>query len=200
MRLSVFLHPWRWVCTFLFCELRRCPLTAVSQMGDERRASLRAPFLDSYPYGASSALPKEGYLVFQSASRWCCRLKSTSDDQYLEIPACEIRTVASCGIFYLPFRLFLIATVLGALRTWTCLLILCNEVFRWSVVCAVLAPLFTPMAHQSWPNKLGRWQRGLWVVYFMSDCPCPWWIAAKAVERHMLLVFISYLTPGTGWT
>ena len=64
--------------------------------------------------------------------------------------------------------------------TWTCPFSLRNEVFRWSAMCAVLASPFTPVIHLSWPNKLGRWQRGPWVVDFMSDCPCPWWVACQS--------------------
>ena len=45
--------------------MRRCPLTAASQLGDERRALFRPPFLGPSPCEASSAVPKEGCLVVQ---------------------------------------------------------------------------------------------------------------------------------------
>lgn len=49
MRVSADLRPFRWVSTFLvlvlFGCLRRCPLTASSKLGAERRPLLRPPFL-----------------------------------------------------------------------------------------------------------------------------------------------------------
>ena len=30
-----------------------------------------------------------------------------------------------------------------------------------------------------WSSKLGHWEWGPWVVGFMSDCPCPRWIACQ---------------------
>ena len=92
-------------------HLRRCLLTAVSQLGDERRASVRPPFLGLSPCGARSTVSKESWLVVQGALGWCFCLRSTIDDQY---HACKIGTVASSDIYYLPFRPFPIATGLGS--------------------------------------------------------------------------------------
>ena len=118
MRLSVFLHSWGWVRTFLvlmFCDrLRRCLLTPASQLEDKRRASVRPRFLGPSPCGARSAVPKESCLIVQGTARWCCRLRSTSDGQYPEPPACRIGIAASCDIFHLQFCPFPIATGLGS--------------------------------------------------------------------------------------
>ena len=118
MWLSVFLQPWRWVRTFLVLLLwnclRKCPLTMAIQLGDEKWASVRPPFLGPSPCGASSAVPKESCLAIQGAAGWCCRLRSTSDNQYPELPACRIGTVASSEIFHLLFCPFPNTTGLGS--------------------------------------------------------------------------------------
>ena len=68
---TIFLHSSRRVRTFLvlmFLERwRRCPLTAASQLRDERRASFRPPFLGSSSCGANSSVSKEGCLVVLGA-------------------------------------------------------------------------------------------------------------------------------------
>ena len=111
---ATFLHPWRWVRTFpvlMFLDrLRKCPLTVASQLGDERRDSFRTTFLSPSPCEASRTVHKEGCLVVQSAARGFCHLRSTSDDQYPEMPSCGIETAASSEIFHRPFRPFPITT------------------------------------------------------------------------------------------
>ena len=108
---------WRIFCTLgggfilMFWDRLRCSLTVASQLGDERRASVRPLFLGPSPCGPSSAVPKEDCLVV--AAGWCCLLGSISEDQYPEPPACRIGTAASCDIFHLPFHPFPIATGLG---------------------------------------------------------------------------------------
>ena len=64
------------------------------QLENERRASVRSPFLGLSLCRASGAVPKEGFLVVQGAAGWCCRLRSTSDDQYLETSAFRIGAAA----------------------------------------------------------------------------------------------------------
>ena len=154
MWLQVFLHSWRWVRTFLVLtfwnSLRRCPLTAASQLEDERRASVRPPFLDPSPFGASSAVPNEG-----------CRLRSTSDDLNCQHTGLGLQPpVTSFTCRFAPFLSLQGLEVLMELWTWTCSFSLLNEVFRWSAVCAIIAPPFTPVVHLSWPSKLGQGQRG----------------------------------------
>ena len=69
----------------------------------------------------------------------------------------ELRSpVISFTYCFAPFPSLQGLEVLVASRTWTCLFTLRNEVFRWSAVRAVLAPLFTPVVHLSWPSKLRR--------------------------------------------
>ena len=152
MWLSVFLHSWRWVLTLLVLmfwdRLRRCPLTVASQLGDERQALVRPPFLDPYP-------------CVQSAARWCCHLRSTSDDLNHLHAGLELQPpVTSFTCRFAPFLSLQGLEVLVVSWTWTCPFSLHNDVFKWNAVCTVLAPLFTSMVHLSWPSKLGQWQQG----------------------------------------
>ena len=101
-------------CSNILGPLRRCLLTVASQLGDGRRASVRPHFLGPSFCGANSAVPKEGCLIVQGASMWCCRFKSTPDDQYPKPRACKIGTAAPSDIFHQPFRPFPIATGLGS--------------------------------------------------------------------------------------
>ena len=138
----------------VFLTAWECPFTAAIELEDKRRASVWTPFLGPSSCGASSVVPKEGCLVVQGAAEWCCRLKSTPDDQYPEPPACRIGTAASSDIFHLSFRLSLhCLEVLVASQTMTCPLSLRNEVFRWNAVCVI--PLYT-RGSSAMPSKLGR--------------------------------------------
>ena len=147
IRLSVFLHPWSWVRTFLVLmfldRLRRYPLTAASQLGDERRASVRPPFLGPYLCGASIAVPKEAACLFRVLLD-----DAVSSGQHQKT---NILNRLHAGLKLRPPVTFSPSLqsleVLVASRTWTCHLSLRNEVFRWGEVCAVLAPPFTPVVH-----------------------------------------------------
>ena len=83
--------------------MRRCPLTAVSQLGDKRRALVRPPFLGPFPCGASGAALDKAAWSFRVLPSDAVVSGLTSGDQYPEPPACRIGTAASSDIFHLPF-------------------------------------------------------------------------------------------------
>ena len=124
----------------IFDLVKRCPLTAVSQLGrNERRALVRSPFLDPSLRGASSASLDKAAWSFKVLPGDAVVYGSASDDQYPEPPAYRIGAVASSDIHICRFRSFPIATGLGKERGHV-LQSSAMYFFRWSTVCAVLAP------------------------------------------------------------
>ena len=132
----------------IFHCVKKCPLTAVSQLGgNERRALVRPPFLDPSPRRASSAFLDKAAWSFRVLPGDAVVSGSASDEQYSEPFACRIGTVAPSDILICRFCFFPIATGLGKNRGMS------FEPAQWSfkVDCSVRSPAspFTPEVHLS---------------------------------------------------
>ena len=159
MRLSVFFHSRRWVGTFLILMfwdcLRSCPLTAASQMRDK----FWLGYLFCAPLLVEQAVPS------LKGTAWSFRVlpgdavvsgqhKTTNilNGQHSGLRLRPTMTSFTCRFALFPSLQGL--EVLVASQTWTCPFSLCNKVFKWSAVCTVLLPPFTPVLHLLWLSKL----------------------------------------------
>ena len=104
-------------------RLRRCPLTVASQVGNERQASIRLPFLGPSPYGASGAVPKESCLVVNGAADDAVVLgqhQTTNILNRLQAGLGLRPPVSSFTYRFVPFPLLQGLERLVASRTGTC--------------------------------------------------------------------------------
>ena len=140
-----------WVGAYLPCfnvlgPFEKMPVDSGKPTGDKRWASVRPPFLGTSPCGEGCAVPKEGCLVVQGAAGWCCRLRSTSDDQYPEPSVCRIGTAASNGIFHLSH----------CYKAWKCWWRRARRLVLSVSVCAMKF-LGGVQCVQYWPHPLHSW-------------------------------------------